>query len=95
MLYTKIQPQRFLGSGEEEFYVFLPYIGMAAILIYGPRPFLQSFNPDLTEGSTWSFKNFGPGVSEEKLFEGVTDGQMDDRLGEITIAHSVPSAQVS
>ena len=35
MLYTKIQPKRFLGSGED-FYVCLPYIGMAAILINGP-----------------------------------------------------------
>ena len=32
MLYTKIQPQSFFGSGEEELYVFLPYMGMAAIL---------------------------------------------------------------
>ena len=24
-LYTKIQPQSFLGSREEDFYVFLPY----------------------------------------------------------------------
>ena len=31
MLYTKIQPQSFLGSGEEDFWVFLPYMGMAAI----------------------------------------------------------------
>ena len=39
MLYTKIQPQSFLGSGEEEFEVFLPYIGMAAILFNGAEPF--------------------------------------------------------
>ena len=32
MLFTKIQPQIFLGSGKEDFYVFLPYMGMAAIL---------------------------------------------------------------
>ena len=35
ILYTKIQPQSFLGPGEEDFYMFLPYIGMAAILING------------------------------------------------------------
>ena len=34
MLYTKIQPQSFLGSGED-FLVFLPYMDMAAILING------------------------------------------------------------
>ena len=28
MLYTKIQPKSFLGSGEEDFSVFLPYMGM-------------------------------------------------------------------
>ena len=30
MLYTKIQPQSFLSTKEEEFLVFLPYMGMAA-----------------------------------------------------------------
>ena len=30
MIYTKIQPQSFLGSGDEDFKVFLPYMGMAA-----------------------------------------------------------------
>ena len=33
--YTKIQPQSFLGSGEEDFQVFLPYMGMAVILFDG------------------------------------------------------------
>ena len=32
MLYTKIQSQSFLGSREDDFKVFLPYMGMAAIL---------------------------------------------------------------
>ena len=32
MIYTKIQPQSFLGSGEEDFQEFLPYMDMAAIL---------------------------------------------------------------
>ena len=49
-------------------------MGMEAILINGPWPFEQIFNPLLTEGSTWSLKKIGPGVSEEKLFEGV-DGR--------------------
>ena len=31
-IYTKIQPQSFLGSGEEYFQEFLPYKDMAAIL---------------------------------------------------------------
>ena len=51
-------------------------MGMAAILIYGQRPFVHIFNPPLTQGSTLSLKKFGPGISEEKLFKGV-DGRMD------------------
>ena len=39
MLYTKIQPQSFLGSEEEDFEVFLPYMGMAANLFDGAEPF--------------------------------------------------------
>ena len=35
MLYTKNQPQSFFGSGEEDTQVFLPYMGMVAILFNG------------------------------------------------------------
>ena len=31
-------PQGILGSGED-FWRFIPYMGMAAILVNGPRPF--------------------------------------------------------
>ena len=54
---------------------------MAAILINGLWPFVQIFNPLLTEGSTWSLKKIGLEVSEEKSFKGVdnrrwtTDGK--------------------
>ena len=41
MLYTKIQPQSFLGSGEKDFKVFLPYMGMVAILFYRAEPFVK------------------------------------------------------
>ena len=41
MLYTKIQPQSFLGSGEEIFLSILPYIGMAAILFSNAKLFEQ------------------------------------------------------
>ena len=33
MLYTKIQPQSFLGSEEEDFLICLTYMGMAAIFL--------------------------------------------------------------
>ena len=39
MNYAKIQPQSILGSGEEDFSMFLPYMGMAAILVNELRPF--------------------------------------------------------
>ena len=38
-------------------------MGMLAILINGPWPFVQIFNPPLTQGSTWSLKKIGPGVT--------------------------------
>ena len=34
---AKVQPQGILGFGGEDFY--LPYMGVAAILVNGPRPF--------------------------------------------------------
>ena len=56
MLYTKIQPQSFLGSGEEDFQEFLPYMDMAAVLFNCAEPFKQIGNTLLTEGSCeiWS-----------------------------------------
>ena len=33
MLHTKSQGHRPYGSGEEDFQMFLPYMGMAAILV--------------------------------------------------------------
>ena len=54
--------------------MFLPYMGMGAILINGPRPFVQIFNSQFTEGSRRNLKKTGLGVSVEKLFKGV-DGE--------------------
>ena len=39
MMYTKFQSHRSIGSGEEDFLRFLPYMGMAAMLVMWPRPF--------------------------------------------------------
>ena len=33
MLHTKFQENRLAGSGEEDFECFLPYMGVAAILV--------------------------------------------------------------
>ena len=38
MLHTKFQGHRSIGSGEEDFLRFLPYMGMAAMLVMWPRP---------------------------------------------------------
>ena len=46
-------------------------MGMTAILINRPRPFVQIFNPPLTEGSRRNLKKIYLWVSEEKLFKGV------------------------
>ena len=45
MLYTKPQGHWPSGSGEEDFKGFLPYMGMAAILIMRPGPFERTFVP--------------------------------------------------
>ena len=70
-------------------------MAMAAILINGPWPFVQIFNPFLTEGSTGSLKKIGPGLSEEKSFKGLDGRRSTDGRQVITIAHPKPSAQVS
>ena len=44
------QPQSFLGSEEEEFYVFLPYLGMAAILFNNVEPSEQIVNTSSMNG---------------------------------------------
>ena len=51
MLHTKIQPQNFLGSGEEDFQEFLPYLDMAATLFNCMELFEQIGNTLSTEGS--------------------------------------------
>ena len=40
MLHAKFQDHRSSGSGEEDFLRFLPYMGIAAILVLWPGPFI-------------------------------------------------------
>ena len=54
-------------------------MGMTAILNKRQWPFVQISNLPLTEGSTWSLKKIGPGVSEEKSFKGVVGRTNDGR----------------
>ena len=74
MLYTKFQGHRSIGSGEEDFLRFLPYMGMAAILVMWPEPFEQLFVPPIPGGYIWNLVTIGPVVSEEKSFE-IVDGR--------------------
>ena len=63
-----------IGSGEEDFLRFLPYMGMAAILVMWPGPFEQLFVPPTPGGYIWNLVTIDPEVSEEKLFE-IVDGR--------------------
>ena len=40
MLHTKFQGHGSIGSGEEDFLRFLPYMGMAAMLVMWPNSFV-------------------------------------------------------
>ena len=74
MLHTKFQGHWSIGSGEEDFLRFLPYMGMAAILVMWPGPFEQLFVPPTPGGYIWNLVTTGPVVSEEKSFE-IVDGR--------------------
>ena len=50
---------------------FLPYLGMAAILNFGSKPFLLFFVPLVSGCYILNLVTFGPVVSEEKSFESV------------------------
>ena len=63
--YIKIQHQSFLGSGEEGFKSFLPYIGMAAILFNGAEPFEQIDDTPSIGGPMWNLLKISPAVSEK------------------------------
>ena len=77
MLHTKFQGHWSIGSGEEDFLKFLPYMGMAAMLVMWPRSFEQLFFPKGPGGCIWNLVAIGPVVSEEKSFE-IVDGRRTD-----------------
>ena len=51
MIHTKFQGHRSIGSGEEDFLRFLPYMGMAAILFMWPDLFEQLSFPRSLEAT--------------------------------------------
>ena len=63
MLYTKIQSQSFVGSGKDQ-KMFLPYMGMAAILFTSTKLFEQIGNTISTEGPMWNLVKIAHAVSE-------------------------------
>ena len=92
MLHTKFQGHWSIGSGEEDFLRFLPYMGMAAMLVMWPRPFEQLFFPKGPEGCIWNLVAIGPVVSEEKSFEIVDGRRTDGRTTEPAYTISSPGA---
>ena len=68
MLHTKPQGQWPFGSGKI-FEGFLPYMGMAAILVMWPRPRKQTLVPPSQWGSIWNLGLIGQAVLEKKIFE--------------------------
>ena len=68
MLHTNFQGHWPFGSREEDFLKFLPYMGMAAILVMWHRPFEQTFIAHW--GFTWNLASIGLKVSKETLDEG-------------------------
>ena len=78
MLHTKFKGHWSTGSGEEDFLRFLPYMGMAAMLVMWPTPFEQLFFLKGPGGCIWNLVTIRPVVSEEKSFE-IVDGRTDDR----------------
>ena len=94
MQHTKFQGHQPFGSGEEDFLRFLPYMGMAAILVMWPGSFEQTFIPPSHRGSIWNLTLIGQAVSEEKMFKErgrrrTTEAYLSYKLT------SEPSAQVS
>ena len=58
MQYTKIQPESFLGSGEDDFKKILSaFMGMEAVLFCWVEPFEQVINTLSKDGSMWNLVN--------------------------------------
>ena len=81
MLHTKPQGHWPFGLEKKIFKRFLPYIGVAAILVMWPTTRELTFVPPSHWGSIWNLALIGPAVLEKKIFEngGRTDnGRTDD-----------------
>ena len=68
---------------EKIFEGFLPYMGMAAILVMWSRPHEQTFIPQTHRGCIWDLALIHPAVLEKKIFDG-DDGWMTTDNGRMT-----------
>ena len=69
MLHTKFRGHRPAGSGEKDFKGFLPYTGMAAILVMGPASCHQIFISLYLKAVTKKLVKIGKVVSEKIRLE--------------------------
>ena len=68
MLHTKFQGHWSIGSGEEDFLRFLPYMSMAAMLVMWPNSFVKILIPILPQAFIWSLVPNDPTVFEKNKF---------------------------
>ena len=69
MLHTKFRGNRPVGSGEESFKEFLPYVSMAAILVMGPTSCHQIFISLYLKAFIKNLVQIGKLVFEKNRFE--------------------------
>ena len=69
MLHTKLRGNRPTGSGVEDFKGFLPYVGMAAILVMGPASCHQMFISLYLKAFIKNLVQIGKEVYEKIRFE--------------------------
>ena len=69
MIHAKFQVHRTSASGEEDFQRFLPYMGVAAILVMGPASCHQIFISLYLKAFIQSLVQIGTVVSEKIQFE--------------------------
>ena len=58
-------------GSREDFLMFLPYMGMTAILVMRPGPLEQTFVPPSHGEYTWNLASIGLVVTEEKKFKNI------------------------
>ena len=75
MQHTKFQGHRPFGSGEEDFLRFLPYMGMAAILVMWPGPFEQTSFPHPMETPYEIWLQLAQWFLRRRCLKSVDDGR--------------------